>query len=250
MARVGVSSLSLPRDPAAPSLCAASCQLPAPSPCHGAVLCPEGCAMPQSCAVPRVSPTAHWLLPVPVGAWDAGQVAGGPGGLRSWRPAGLRLGSDWAQLLFLEEGGRCLSPPPAAVPGKGRDLPAPRFSQGEAEEGTRWRWPTCDTAVSCAQAGQEKAQHSHRAAVPGCAACGAAETGSLAGTRPAWHGPCMPLQGTSQAAVPGALHCTTPVPMPGGSCSCPVLALWHCHAPLTLCWSGLPGILWTGRAGC
>lgn len=64
----------------------------------------KGCAMPQSCAVPRISPTAHRLLPVPVGAWGAGQVAGGPGGLRSRRPAGLGLGS-------------------AAVPGGGRPVP-------------------------------------------------------------------------------------------------------------------------------
>lgn len=75
---------------------------------------------------------AHRLLPVPVGASGVGQMAGGPGGLLSRRPAGLGLGSGWAQLLFLEEGGRCLSPPPAAVPGEGRDQPAPSFRQGEA----------------------------------------------------------------------------------------------------------------------
>lgn len=67
--------------------------------------------------------------------------------------------------------------------------------------------------------------------MPSCAARGAAETGSLAGTRPARHNPSVPLQGTSLAAVPGALHCTTPAPMPDGSRSRPVLALWAPPCP-------------------
>lgn len=143
MAGVGVPNLSLPKDPTAPCMMPyTSCQLPA----RAMGLCRVPRAVPHPRAVPCPgSPlrcTGSYLCPREpgvLGRWPVARVGCGVGG---------PLGSGWAQLLFLEEGGRCLSPPPAAVPGEGRDLPAPSFSQGEAEEGTRWWWPTCDTAVS------------------------------------------------------------------------------------------------------
>lgn len=115
----------------------------------------QGCAACQGLCHAPGSPPACRLLPVPVGPvvpgrwWWAGWAAASA--------SSALLGLGWARLLFLEEGGQRLSPPPAAVPGKGRDLPAPSVSQGEAE--ARY-----NPAVA-------HAWH-HRAAVPGHVARG------------------------------------------------------------------------------
>lgn len=153
-----------------------------------------------------------------------------------------QLGPAGARRLFLEEGGQRLSPPPAAVPGKGRDLPAPSFSQGEAEA-------RCKPAVT----------HAWHSGAP-CPGWLEAGTASLQGWRarlcgtwgrrdrqlsrdsPAPHRPVSAYSGhvsSSDTGSPSAaqqpatlpqhpcqMDLARPAPMSDGSCS--PAPCWHC----------------------
>lgn len=137
------------------------------------------------------------------------------------------VGPGWAPLLFLEEGSRRLSPPPAAVPGEGRDLPAPSVRQGEAEarymlavarvchRGLARSWSGFTTELPCPV--ERHTGLPRQAARPGLVL----QRVDLS----------LTTQGTSPAAVPGALgrHSSQPR-FPGthaGGILLPTLC-WRC----------------------
>lgn len=107
---------------------------------QGCAVCHGLCHALQLCCAGG-SPLVHRLLPVPVGPgrWAGGH---GPGGLRCW-PAQPR----WAPRLFLEEGGRCLSPPPAACQARGGTCPHRALTKVRQRPGTSRWWPSGRTAV-------------------------------------------------------------------------------------------------------
>lgn len=242
MAGVGVPRLSLPRDPAAPSLCVA-----ASMPVASAQPVPRGCAVcPGLCRVPRAVPcpgcslrhTGSYLCPwepgVP-GRWPVARVGCGVGA--RWARAGLSCCS-WRRAagacLLLRQpcqarGGTCPHRAFAKVrqrkvhagggPRVTQQCPVPRLAgrRQSIPTGLLWR------------------------------AVGLLRQAAWLGLALHCTGPSVPPQGTSPAAVPEP--CTA---LPRCQTDPDHAQSWRCghiHAPLTLCCSALPAILWTGRAG-